>query len=225
MATFWEELPPLLAMCSHCIFCLYVILFISRFGFEGWFWVFFVAPVPVHCLLVTFEKSDLGSRLIVVSIVLIEGVDQRSYNEADTYMLILMELTKYEYTEFSPSRFKPINAIVCIVGEGNPKCSQSELVPCGDRRGIYQWEFCSITVPNQRITYVHLDRRYRNGYCTKHNFGITTNHRRFWVHQWCYGTFIVCFVSGIALYILNAKNLAPLSISIFFWFKTDNFKF
>ena len=26
-------------------------------------------------------------------------------------------------------------------------------------------------------------------------------------------------------YILNAKNLAPLSISIFFWFKIDYFKF
>ena len=26
-------------------------------------------------------------------------------------------------------------------------------------------------------------------------------------------------------YILNANNLAPLSISIVFWFKTDNFKF
>ena len=31
---FGKELPTRLAMCSHCI-CLFVILVISRFGFEG----------------------------------------------------------------------------------------------------------------------------------------------------------------------------------------------
>ena len=31
--------------------------------------------------------------------------------------------------------------------------------------------------------------------------------------------------TSFAGYIMNDKNLAPLSISIFFWFKTDYFKF
>ena len=35
-----------------------------------------------------------------------------------------------------------------------------------------------------------------------------------------YSIYRSCFYN-----ILNAKNLAPLSISIFFWFKTDNLKF
>ena len=57
---FGKELRPRLAMYSQCIFCLFVILVISRLGFEGWV-RFFVSPVPVHCLLVTFENSGLGS--------------------------------------------------------------------------------------------------------------------------------------------------------------------
>ena len=38
----------------------------------------------------------------------------------------------------------------------------------------------------------------------------------------------IVIISGVCLmvvYILNVKNLAPLSISIFFWSKTDGFKF
>ena len=34
-------------------FCLFVILVISRFGFEDSIWVL-IAPVPGHCLLVAF---------------------------------------------------------------------------------------------------------------------------------------------------------------------------
>ena len=48
---FEKELPTQLAVCSHCIW-LFVILVISRFGFEGGVW-FLIASVPVNCLLVT----------------------------------------------------------------------------------------------------------------------------------------------------------------------------
>ena len=82
----------------------------------------------------------------------------------------------------------------------SPTCANFELVPCGDPKGIFQWEFCSVTVAKQRITEVYLDIRYVNQRCQKVNFGITTNHQRFWVHQWCYGTFLVCFVPGKIFY-------------------------
>ena len=35
------------------VFCLFVILVISNFGFESWICLL-IAPVPVHCVLVTF---------------------------------------------------------------------------------------------------------------------------------------------------------------------------
>ena len=44
---------PLGWPCALIVFCLFVILVISPFGFKGLVW-FLVAPVPVHCLLVTF---------------------------------------------------------------------------------------------------------------------------------------------------------------------------
>ena len=44
---------PLGWPCVLIIFCLFVILVISRYGIEGGVW-FLVEPVPVHCLLVTF---------------------------------------------------------------------------------------------------------------------------------------------------------------------------
>ena len=37
------------------VFLLYVILFISRFGFEGWIWVL-IASVPDLCILFTCKK-------------------------------------------------------------------------------------------------------------------------------------------------------------------------
>ena len=40
-----------LAFCPHCI-CLFVILVISHFGFEGRICLL-IAPVPVHCFLIT----------------------------------------------------------------------------------------------------------------------------------------------------------------------------
>ena len=40
---------------------------ISRFGFEGWVWILF-APIPVHCLLVTFFRLIFSSCLLQHSI-------------------------------------------------------------------------------------------------------------------------------------------------------------
>ena len=45
---------PLLTLCSP-LQCLFVILVISRFGFEGGIWVLIVR-VPIYCLLVAFRK-------------------------------------------------------------------------------------------------------------------------------------------------------------------------
>ena len=36
------------------VFCLFVILVISRFGFEGWIW-FLIASVPDFCIIFTFK--------------------------------------------------------------------------------------------------------------------------------------------------------------------------
>ena len=54
---FGKELPTRLAVCSHCILSVCILVFLSRFGFEGGVW-FLIAPVPVHCLLVTFIPSN-----------------------------------------------------------------------------------------------------------------------------------------------------------------------
>ena len=45
---FGKELPTLLAVYSH-VFCLFVIVVISHFDFEGGV-RFFIAPVPVYCV-------------------------------------------------------------------------------------------------------------------------------------------------------------------------------
>ena len=56
------HLPTQLAVCSYCIFVffLFVILVFPRFGFEGGVW-FLIAPVPVHCLRVTFIIYQIKS--------------------------------------------------------------------------------------------------------------------------------------------------------------------
>ena len=48
---FGKELPTRLAVCSHCILSI-CNFSVSRFGFEGGVW-FLIAPVSVHCLLVS----------------------------------------------------------------------------------------------------------------------------------------------------------------------------
>ena len=48
---------PLGWLCVLIVFCLFVILVISRF--EGGVW-FLIAPNPVHCLLVTFTSEPLA---------------------------------------------------------------------------------------------------------------------------------------------------------------------
>ena len=50
---FVKELFTRLTICSLCNLTIYAILVISRFGFEGGIWVL-IAPVPGHCILVTF---------------------------------------------------------------------------------------------------------------------------------------------------------------------------
>ena len=53
MATILGKSCPLGCPCVLILFCLSVILVISRFGFEGGVW-FLIAAVPVHCILATF---------------------------------------------------------------------------------------------------------------------------------------------------------------------------
>ena len=54
---FEKELLTRLSLCSLCIL-IFVILVISHFGFEGGIWVL-IAPVPGHCILVTFILFSL----------------------------------------------------------------------------------------------------------------------------------------------------------------------
>ena len=56
---FLKELPIRLAVYSHFI-CLFVILVISRFGFESGI-RFLIVPVPVHCLRVTLKMVVFNS--------------------------------------------------------------------------------------------------------------------------------------------------------------------
>ena len=42
--------------CVLILFCLFVILVISRFDFESGLW-FLIVPVPVYCLFVTFRPD------------------------------------------------------------------------------------------------------------------------------------------------------------------------
>ena len=54
---FGKVLLTRLTICSLCIL-IFVNLVISRFGFEGGFWVL-IALVPGHCILVTFKTYYL----------------------------------------------------------------------------------------------------------------------------------------------------------------------
>ena len=51
---FGKWLPARLAICFH-FFCLFVFLFISRFGFKSGI-LALIAPVPVHCLSFTYMR-------------------------------------------------------------------------------------------------------------------------------------------------------------------------
>ena len=51
---FGKALLTRLPICSPCILTVFVILVISCFGLESRIWVL-IAPVPVHCILVTFK--------------------------------------------------------------------------------------------------------------------------------------------------------------------------
>ena len=55
---FGKELLPRLTIDSLCIW-LFVILDISRFGFEGWIWVL-IASVPDLGILFTFKQDACG---------------------------------------------------------------------------------------------------------------------------------------------------------------------
>ena len=54
--------------CVLIVFCLFVILVISRFGFDGGVW-FLIAPVLIHCLLVTFIKHSDNKKYIEIQFV------------------------------------------------------------------------------------------------------------------------------------------------------------
>ena len=61
---FGKELPIRLAMCSNCILSICNFIF-SRFVLKGGVW-FLIAPVPVHCLIVTFKKDQINSNRVKV---------------------------------------------------------------------------------------------------------------------------------------------------------------
>ena len=50
--SFGKELLTRLIICSLCILIIFVVLFISRFGFKIWIWVL-IASVPGLCILFT----------------------------------------------------------------------------------------------------------------------------------------------------------------------------
>ena len=52
MATFWERVAHSVR-CMLSVICLFVILVVYRFGFEGWIWVL-ISPVPGHYSHFTF---------------------------------------------------------------------------------------------------------------------------------------------------------------------------
>ena len=53
---FGKYLLTQLTICSLCFFLLFVILVISRFGFEGWIWVLIVS-VPDLCICFTLIST------------------------------------------------------------------------------------------------------------------------------------------------------------------------
>ena len=57
---FGKELPTRLTIC-YLVFCLFVILVICRFGFEGGIWVL-IAPVPGHCIILHVDSQRDSQR-------------------------------------------------------------------------------------------------------------------------------------------------------------------
>ena len=55
MATFWVIAAHSVDHMLSFVFCLFVILIVSRCGFEGWIWVL-VAFVPGLCVLFAFNN-------------------------------------------------------------------------------------------------------------------------------------------------------------------------
>ena len=54
MVTFWEIAAHSVNHMFSFVFCLFVILVVSHFGFGGWIWVLQIASVPGLCVLLTF---------------------------------------------------------------------------------------------------------------------------------------------------------------------------
>ena len=65
MATFWDRAAHSVGHNYYVliVFCLFVILVITRLGFENGVW-FFIAPVSVHCLLATFCNWTIGQSIL-----------------------------------------------------------------------------------------------------------------------------------------------------------------
>ena len=58
ISTFWEKSCSYVWDYGLFVFRSFVILVISRFGFEGWIWVL-IAPISGHCLVVRVTSSTL----------------------------------------------------------------------------------------------------------------------------------------------------------------------
>ena len=65
MASFWDRAAHSVGHNYYVlmVFCLFVILVISRLGFENVVRVL-IAPVPVHCLLATFCTWAIGQSIL-----------------------------------------------------------------------------------------------------------------------------------------------------------------
>ena len=57
VATLWEIASHLVSRFFSLYFVFFVILVISHFGFKSRIWLL-IAPVPVHCVLVTFKTKQ-----------------------------------------------------------------------------------------------------------------------------------------------------------------------
>ena len=61
-----KELPARLTYLLYFVYCRFLILVISRFGFVGRIWVL-IANVPGHCLIVAFTRYIQNSNTLVLN--------------------------------------------------------------------------------------------------------------------------------------------------------------
>ena len=79
MSIFWEIAAHSVDHMFSLVFCLFVILFISRFGLEGWIWVLIVQFLIFACFLLTL-KVDSRHEIILVAKCTVKSLLSLLYN-------------------------------------------------------------------------------------------------------------------------------------------------